>query len=175
MGLPLCDGRASGIALALDPDRTRIPKGTTMSMIRTLLPLLLITAAAACSKSEDSAPAGGGSAAKSTTTTTTTTVTTATADPKAKATELFTQRCTPCHGAEGRGDGAASAGLDPKPRNFHDQTWQQKVTDDHLMLTIKSGGAAVGLSAAMPSNPDLNDQAVLAALKDHIRELGKAP
>lgn len=93
----------------------------------------------------------------------------------AKAGEIFAQRCTPCHGAEGRGDGAASAGLTPKPRNFHDADWQQKVTDDHIIQIIKAGGAAVGLSPAMPSNPDLNDPAVLIALKDHLRGFGKAP
>jgi mono/diheme cytochrome c family protein len=144
-----------------------------MSMIRTLLPLLLLTAAA-CSKSEESASASDKKTTSSTTTTTTT-VTAPAGDPKTKAAEIFAQRCTPCHGAEGRGDGAASAGLDPKPRNFHDADWQKKVTDDHLMMTIKAGGAAVGLSPAMPSNPDLNDQAVLAALKDYVREIGTKP
>ena len=86
-----------------------------------------------------------------------------------KAKEIFTTRCTPCHGPEGRGDGSASAGLNPKPRDFHDVTWQKSITDDHIMNIIKVGGAGVGKSAAMPSNPDIQDKAVLAALKDHVR------
>lgn len=132
-------------------------------MLRTVTACLLLAVAAlpACSKGavgEDPPPAG-----------------TPGPEAQAKAAQIFQQRCTPCHGAEGRGDGAASATLQPKPRNFHEAAWQQKVTDDHIVTIIKSGGAAVGLSPAMPSNPDLNDPAVLAALKDHIRGFGKSP
>jgi mono/diheme cytochrome c family protein len=133
--------------------------------------VVAILFAAACSSKSDT---GAGHRTATTTTTTTTTVTT-TPDPAAKAQEIFSTRCTPCHGADGRGDGVASAALNPKPRNFHDQAWQAKVDDAHIMTTIKTGGAAVGLSPAMPSNPDLNDQTVLAALKDYVRTLGKQP
>lgn len=92
-----------------------------------------------------------------------------------KAKEIFAQRCTPCHGASGRGDGAASASLNPHPRNFHDPEWQKSVQDDYLIQIIKMGGGAVGKSPAMPGNPDLKDDAVLAGLKDYIRELGNQP
>jgi mono/diheme cytochrome c family protein len=146
-----------------------------MSKNRILL-LALFAAAlgtTACSKSEDSASAGAPPRAK--TSTTTTTVVTPATDPAAKAAEIFAQRCVPCHGAEGRGDGVASASLTPRPRNFHDAEWQKQVTDEHLTTIIKVGGGAVGLSPAMPSNPDLNDAAVLSALKDYIRTLGKTP
>ena len=88
---------------------------------------------------------------------------------------LHAQRCTPCHGAEGRGDGAASASLNPQPRKFHEAEWQKSVTDEHLVQIIKMGGAAVGKSPAMPGNPDLKDEAVLTALKDYIRALGGTP
>lgn len=90
----------------------------------------------------------------------------------AKAKEIFAQRCTPCHGATGAGDGAASASLTPKPRNFHDKEWQKSVTDEHIQTIIKVGGVAVGKSPAMPGNPDLNDPAVIAGLKDLIRSFG---
>lgn len=97
----------------------------------------------------------------------------ASGDAAAKAKEIFAQRCTPCHGATGEGDGPASAALDPKPRRFSDGEWQKTVNDDHLMKVIKFGGAAVGKSAAMPGNPDLSDPAVMAALKDVVRGFAK--
>ena len=90
----------------------------------------------------------------------------------AKAEEVFNTRCVPCHGAQGHGDGSASATLNPKPRNFGDADWQKSVTDDHIKKIIKVGGAGVGKSAAMPSNPDLINDNVLTALKDKIRNFG---
>ena len=87
----------------------------------------------------------------------------------AKANEVFVRRCTPCHGASGHGDGTASGTLDPKPRNFSDPTWQKSVTDDYIVKIIKVGGAGVGKSAAMPSNPDIRNADVLAALKNKVR------
>lgn len=91
------------------------------------------------------------------------------AEAVAKANEIYVQRCTPCHGASGHGDGAASATLNPKPRNFSDPEWQKSVDDGHIMKIIKMGGMAVGKSAAMPANPDIKDPDVIAALKDHVR------
>ena len=58
--------------------------------------------------------------------------------------------CASCHGAAGAGDGAGAAGLNPKPRNLADATWQGSVTDEHIVKVIKEGGSAVGLSATMP-------------------------
>ena len=90
-----------------------------------------------------------------------------------QAQELFAGRCTPCHGPKGRGDGPASAGLTPKPRNFTDATWQAKVTDEHIERIVLYGGAAVGKSPAMPPNPDLVDKPVVKALRERIRSFGK--
>ena len=95
-----------------------------------------------------------------------------TVDPAAKATEIFSTRCTPCHGPSGHGDGPASAQLTPPPRNFGDPAWQSSVTDEHIEKIIHYGGAAVGKAPTMPANPDLNDAAVLAALRAHVRSLG---
>ena len=92
----------------------------------------------------------------------------------ATAKTIFEQRCVPCHGTTGQGDGPASASLNPKPRHFSDKEWQKSVSDSRIERTIKEGGAAVGLSAAMPGNPDLADKpAVLAGLRALIRDFGK--
>jgi len=90
-------------------------------------------------------------------------------DAKAQAKQIFMQRCVPCHGATGQGDGPASATLNPKPRKYADPEWQASVTDDYIEKIIKFGGAAVGKSPAMPNNPDLSDPAVISALKDIVR------
>ena len=89
-------------------------------------------------------------------------------DPIATAKQMFAQRCTPCHGATGQGDGPASASLVPQPRKYADSSWQASVTDADLEKIIKYGGAAVGKSPAMPSNPDLKPE-IVTALKDLIR------
>lgn len=90
---------------------------------------------------------------------------------RAQAKEIFATRCTPCHGPTGKGDGPASAGLTPKPRNLGDAEWQKSVTDDHIEKIISYGGAAVGKSAGMPPNPDLADKPVVKALREHVRSL----
>lgn len=87
----------------------------------------------------------------------------------AKAKEIFSQRCVACHGPSGHGDGPASATLNPKPRKFADPSWQASVTDDYIEKIVKLGGAAVGKSPAMPSNPDLNDPQVVAGLRQVVR------
>jgi len=95
------------------------------------------------------------------------------ADARARAEEIFSTRCTTCHGPTGAGDGPGSKGLNPPPRNFHDAEWQTSVSDDHIRKIIQYGGAAVGRSPAMPGNPDLIAKPeVLDALVRHVRSLG---
>jgi uncharacterized membrane protein/cytochrome c551/c552 len=91
---------------------------------------------------------------------------------------VFNQRCTPCHGPQGRGDGPSSAALNPKPRNYHDSQWQQSVTDELIAKTILEGGMAVGKSDVMPANPDLEQKPqVISELVKLLRAFGqdKAP
>jgi mono/diheme cytochrome c family protein len=94
------------------------------------------------------------------------------AEAISSAKTIFAQRCTPCHGPSGTGDGPASASLDPKPRNYTDAAWQASVDDEYLEKIIKFGGAAVGKSAAMPNNPDLSPE-IVTALKDIVRGFNK--
>ena len=134
------------------------------SKIRNAAGVLLIVAA--CGKAESAAPApvvhvepSAASAAVAAVTET--------------AEDVFKNRCTPCHGASGLGDGPAAAALNPKPRNYTDAAWQKSVSDDQLKNTILYGGPAVGKSAAMPSQPDLEAKpVVLAGLIKIIRDFG---
>jgi mono/diheme cytochrome c family protein len=91
---------------------------------------------------------------------------------RAEAKEIFSTRCFTCHGVNGAGNGPASSGLTPPPRDFQDPIWQASVSDEHIRQIIQYGGAAVGKSPAMPPNPDLVAKPeVVEALRAHIRSL----
>ena len=81
--------------------------------------------------------------------------------------------CVTCHGANGLGDGAASAAFPVKPRSFADKTWQASVDDAHIKKIIVEGGASVGKSALMTGAPRLkgNDEA-LGYLVRIVRSFG---
>jgi mono/diheme cytochrome c family protein len=97
----------------------------------------------------------------------------AAADDAAEAKTIFDSRCTTCHGAAGKGDGAAAAALNPKPRDLSSAEWQNSVTDEHIEKIIVSGGPAVGKSPLMPPNPDLAGKAaVVQELRKLVRGLG---
>ena len=93
---------------------------------------------------------------------------------RADAADIFESRCVACHGAEGHGDGPAAANLSPRPRDFHNAKWQKSINDAIIARAIVFGGQAVGVSSEMAPNPDLeNEPAVVAALVEHVRVLGK--
>jgi mono/diheme cytochrome c family protein len=130
--------------------------------------VVLAALANGCGRSE---PAPSGESAKPAEATPTAAAT-AGADATKEAEQIFATRCFTCHGAKGQGDGPGSSGLIPKPRNFTDRAWQASVDDDHIAKIIQFGGAAVGKSPTMPSNPDLMAKPeVVRALVAHVRSL----
>jgi mono/diheme cytochrome c family protein len=64
---------------------------------------------------------------------------------------IFTQNCVVCHGAGGKGDGIAAAGLNPKPANFNDAVRMAAAPEERRRKVVREGGASIGLSAAMPA------------------------
>lgn len=95
-------------------------------------------------------------------------------NPVQEAKEIFQTRCATCHGQDGRGDGPGAKLLTPKPQNFHDKQWQAATNDKTIGTAIVYGGAAVGKSPLMASNPDLQSKPkVVDALISHVRSLGK--
>jgi mono/diheme cytochrome c family protein len=76
-------------------------------------------------------------------------------DPLIAGKQIFTQICVSCHGPEGKGDGPASAALEPKPRNLTDPTVMAPLDDRYLFELISRGGIAVGKSPLMPAQPSL--------------------
>ncbi len=94
----------------------------------------------------------------------------------AEAEQIFTTRCSVCHGPAGKGDGPGAAALNPKPQNYTDPAFQARVTDEEIEKAILLGGAAVGKSPLMPPNPDLSSKpAVVTALRMKVRSFGAAP
>lgn len=65
------------------------------------------------------------------------------------AAAAFAGTCAPCHGAAGRGDGAAAAALNPRPANFTDAAFWAGRDREEITTAIRDGGAAVGRSATM--------------------------
>ena len=56
-----------------------------------------------------------------------------------QAGELFAQHCAACHGTQGRGDGPLAKGMQPVPRNFHDDTRMRQRSLYGLYNTITLG------------------------------------
>lgn len=141
------------------------------------LAFVLALAAAACGRESESPPAGSETqaappSAPAPAPSPAPAAGSAGGDATAEAKQIFESRCVTCHGPQGAGDGPASAGLTPPPRNFRDPAWQQSVTDQHIEQIVQYGGAAVGKSPAMPANPDLMSKPeVVTALRAHVRSL----
>lgn len=85
----------------------------------------------------------------------------------------YDQLCATCHGATGKGDGAAAAALNPKPRNFQDAAVMSKKTDAYLKTIIQKGGAAAGLSPLMPPWGSSLTEQDIANVIAYIRSLEK--
>lgn len=67
----------------------------------------------------------------------------------AEGKKIFETNCVACHGAEGKGDGAAAAAMDPKPRDFTDVAYMKSRPKATIIKVITEGGQSVGLSPMM--------------------------
>lgn len=90
---------------------------------------------------------------------------------KARGAQLYAQTCASCHGAEGKGDGPASKGLNPMPANHTDPGRMGALTDVDIYKVICGGGASVGKSPLMAAwGPVVGDQGIRDLIA-HIRSL----
>ena len=95
-------------------------------------------------------------------------------DPKAGKVK-YDANCVGCHGATGKGDGAAAAALNPKPQDHTDGKAMNALTDKYLFDIIKQGGKAVQKAAIMPAaNKKLTDQDIWDMV-GYIRSLANPP
>ncbi len=83
--------------------------------------------------------------------------------------QAYSQICSTCHGAGGRGDGAGAAALDPKPADFTLAEFWETRTDADLVKVIREGGASVGKSAQMAPWGALYDEEQAQQIVDYIR------
>ena len=90
---------------------------------------------------------------------------------KGKAT--FQQSCSTCHGATGKGDGAAGAALNPKPKDLSDKAFNGSLKPDYLAKIIKEGGQAVGKSPLMPKFGNALKEGDVENVIAYIRSLAK--
>ncbi|MDH4152671.1 MAG: FTR1 family protein [Nitrospira sp.] len=60
---------------------------------------------------------------------------------------LFAQRCAGCHGQEGKGNGPLAKGMDPAPRNFHDEPRMRQRSLYGLYNTITLGVRGTSMRA----------------------------
>jgi mono/diheme cytochrome c family protein len=87
----------------------------------------------------------------------------------------YDANCVGCHGATGKGDGAAAAALNPKPQDHTDGKAMNALTDKYLFDIIREGGKAVQKAAIMPAaNKKLTDQDIWDTVA-YIRSLANPP
>lgn len=85
---------------------------------------------------------------------------------------VYETNCAPCHGPEGRGDGPASATLNPKPRDHSNAEYMDALTDQKIADTIRMGGVISGYPN-MPSSPHIRGDDMVALIA-FVRTLGHA-
>jgi mono/diheme cytochrome c family protein len=61
---------------------------------------------------------------------------------------LYQANCSSCHGYTGEGDGTASDGLEPKPKNLAET--QPNLSDSYLFWRISEGGLMEPFNSMMP-------------------------
>lgn len=79
------------------------------------------------------------------------------ADPVAHGKQVYVARCVLCHGPEGKGDGPASAALNPKPRNHTDAAYMNSRTDEELLAVIHNGKGGMPAWKAVLSEKEMQD------------------
>jgi cytochrome c oxidase cbb3-type subunit 3 len=93
----------------------------------------------------------------------------------AKGKTIYDTYCVACHGATGKGDGAAASTLTTKPADHSDGNVMNVMTNEDLFKAIKEGGAGVGKSNLMPAwNATLKDEQI-SDVVGYVRSLADPP
>jgi len=87
----------------------------------------------------------------------------------AAAKKNYSRFCASCHGESGHADGFAASRIPDKRRDFSNCAAMKKFSDRTLFTAIKEGGAAVGMSNAMPPGKDLFEDQEIEGLVAYVR------
>jgi mono/diheme cytochrome c family protein len=82
--------------------------------------------------------------------------------------KTYASYCVACHGAQGKGDGAVSASLDPKPADFSSEAFWKGKDAAAIKKVISEGGAAVGKSPLMAAFGKVLSPTQLDAVVKHV-------
>ena len=83
--------------------------------------------------------------------------------------------CGGCHGATGKGDGPAAAGLKPKPQDHTNGKYMNGLADKDLFDIVKGGGAGAKKSPLMPAWGNTLKDDDIWNLVAYIRSLAQPP
>ena len=88
---------------------------------------------------------------------------------------LYAERCSGCHGDDGKGDGPAAAAVEPKPRNFRSPDFWHDKTDAALRAVVMRGkpGTMMPPFAGVLSDADID--AVVGFIRHFDPASGGAP
>jgi len=89
--------------------------------------------------------------------------------------QVYARYCAACHGAGGKGDGAAGASLPVKPADLTDGRIMNPLPDHFLATIISEGGQAVGLSPLMPGWKPFLSSTQIHDVIAYIRTLAHPP
>lgn len=96
----------------------------------------------------------------------------ATPEMLAHGKEQFTSQCVVCHGAEGKGNGVAAAGLNPKPRNFtQNEGWKNGPKPTQIYGTLTHGLNAMPAFATLSPDDRWSLVAYVRAFGPHANQL----
>ena len=82
---------------------------------------------------------------------------------------VFAERCAPCHGESGGGDGPAAAAIEPKPRNFRDADFWRGRTAEQLRLVVRNGKPGTLMAPFTGALSDAEIDAVVDYLQQAFR------
>lgn len=99
------------------------------------------------------------------------------AAPSEAGATVYRTYCATCHGAAGKGDGVAAAGLNPKPADFADGAFRYDVDGngvkgdvDDIRAIVHDGAAKHGGSPLMAPWPMLSPEQ-LQAVAEYVKSL----